>query len=469
MNLGEIKAFLGEKPARANPNEGVQQQLREMGLKQAAQGGAREVTFAQSIFSSQTTVGLRVYNNALNSSLTINENKANLPKPDQQSKGLFDFEEVAKNVLKFVGGAIKHAASKGADEEALTAMFEQARSGVLQGIKLAEKDLAGLMNEEIEKGIEQSRSLIDQGIKRLEDKVFGREETAESTILASDSVSYLKNESGELNIRTRDGDEVTISFEDIQQFEFNRQQLIQQSTLPEEDKIDKYVGNTIQAVEEPKTDDAQPSTVESVADSEVTTPQTSDNVSNNSEANSQPSVTESVVNENYQYYERTGLSFSLKGELDDEELAAISDLVSDANDLANDFFAGDIESAFEKALAVGFNEQELTGFALQLTRQEQVQVVQTYESVSHYKEDTPESLDAAKAVKPISQYLEKMLSVFEQSQQKLDNSDSYEEIINGIVNKIEDIGTNDLLSAINGFHEFNSRLLRNLPSGLQEN
>lgn len=463
MNLGEIKAFLGEKPTRANPNEGIQQQLREMGLKQAAQGSGREVTFSQSILSSQTTVGLRVYNNALNSSLTINENKANLPKPDQQAKSLFDFEEVAKNVLKFVGGAIKHAAAKGADQEALTSMFEQARSGVLQGIKLAEKDLAGLMNEEIENGIEQSKSLIDDGIKRLEDKIFGREDAPEAKgAVINESVSYVKNDSGELNIKTRDGDEVTFKFEDLQQFEFNRLQLIEQNLQPvnppEDDKIDKYVGNTIQSVEQPEADDAKTAEEAEVAPA----------ADDGNETPNQPVTNQAAVVENYQFYEKSGLSFSLKGELDDEELRAISDLVGDANDLANDFFSGDIESAFEKALAVGFNEQELTGFALQLTRQEQLEVVQTYESVSHYNEKSPESLDATKAVKPISQYLEKMLSVFEQSQQKLQNSDSYEEIINGIVNQIDNIDTKDLLSAINSFHEFNSRLLRSLPNNLQD-
>ena len=85
---------------------------------------------------------------------SINQQQANLPAPTQNDeaepkKGLFDFEEVARNVLNFVGGAIKNAQGKGADDEALLSLFEQATSGVLKGIDLAKKDLAGISNEEI--------------------------------------------------------------------------------------------------------------------------------------------------------------------------------------------------------------------------------------------------------------------------------------------------------------------------------
>lgn len=58
MNIGEIKAFLGDKP-QANPSVSVQQQLREQGLQQAANGVVRQTEGQSFGFSSQTTVGIR--------------------------------------------------------------------------------------------------------------------------------------------------------------------------------------------------------------------------------------------------------------------------------------------------------------------------------------------------------------------------------------------------------------------------
>jgi hypothetical protein len=86
MNFGEIKAFLGDKPQQ-NPNVAVKQQLQEQGLKQAAEG----ITLpsdsvdkkSTALLSSQTTVGLRVYNNSLEKTVEVDNKKAKLPAPDE--------------------------------------------------------------------------------------------------------------------------------------------------------------------------------------------------------------------------------------------------------------------------------------------------------------------------------------------------------------------------------------------------
>ena len=152
----------------------------------------------------------------------------------------------------------------------------------------------------------------------------------------------------------------------------------------------------------------------------------------------------------------------MQGELDEDELKAIGTLVADASDLADEFFNGDIESAFNQALKLGYDEKELTGFALQLTRQEQTQSIQAYESVSHFSEDDPRG-DPNKTVKPVAHYLDKMLDVFEQSRQKLESGEQYDDLINGLINQMGDVHTPDLISAIQRFHSFNQKLLNGLP------
>lgn len=460
MNLGDIKAFVGDKPNQVAPDQQLKQQLREIGLRQASTFVGVGANGATAVVSSQTTVGLRVYNNSLNQTLSVNEKQPNLPAPESKNASLFDFEEVAKNVLRFVGGVINQVAKNGADDQSLLDLFDQARSGVLKGIKMAEKDLAGFMNEEIEQGIANSRGLIEEGIKTLQDRLLGnqREDTDVTLEKNSESVNYSKSESGEIVIRTRDGDEVSIRFEDSEQFEYNREQLIERAyTQPVEP--DPAAPQALQQNPSVSDDDIQ-----SADDAES---QVAEAGSNQTQQPAQRQVT-AQQEESYLYYERSSLSFSVTGELDEDELNAIADLVGEANDLAGTFFSGDIESAFQQALEIGYDEQELAGFALQLTRQEQVEVVKAYETVSRYDDDNQSAADPVSKVKPISEYLEKMLNVLDQSRQKLEDGNAYENLVNGIINEVQDVGTNDLLEAINRFHSFNKQLLNALPTTQNE-
>ncbi|MFT5313014.1 MAG: hypothetical protein ACI8Z9_001498 [Paraglaciecola sp.] len=469
MNISDLKAFLAEKPKHLGPDHSVQNQLRDAGLRQAVGTQGNHVSMQSSQFSSQTSVGLRVFNNALNSNLVLDQKNPRLPvtkqeELDEPKESLFDFEEIAKNVLSFVGGAIKHAQGKGADAATLQNLFEQASSGVLKGISMAEKDLAGMMNENIEKGIDRSQALIQQGIQQLKDKVFGTAQAEQNPVSnpATDiqNTRYQRSESGELNIRTRDGDQVSIRFEDLEQFQLNRQVIIDaQETKTTEPKSvnppyasetsDKGRGQLEHSVRtKPVIENAASSSAEQV------------------QGKTSPPDSNITVEEQYLHYERSAFSFSVKGELDENELKAIGNLVSDAADLADEFFHGDIDTAFNQALELGFDEQELTGFALQLTRIEQVQVIETYESVLHFKDDGQAS-DPAKAAKPVAHYLDKMLDVVEESREKLQDVDAYENMINDLINQMGEVHTPDLISAINRFHLFNKKLLDNLPAGFQ--
>ena len=461
MNISQLKAFLGDKPQHLGNENSIQNQLREAGLKQAISGQNNQGSQRVDQFSSSTSLGVRIYSNALSNTLEVDRRKPDFSAPvAKESEGsLFDFEEIAKNVLNFVGGAIKNAQNKGADDSELSDLFEQATSGVLRGIKLAEQDLAGFLNEEIANGISQSKSLIEDGIANLKRDIFNPQasdlnESTQSVTNAS-SVSYEKQESGELNIRTRDGDRVNIRFEDIQQFEFNQRQVEQ---LTQETKADDKV-----VLPESAKDNSAP-----IAASETTIPvidaaEPELAVEQTGEVKSDVNV----IEQNTVFYQENSFSFSVNGELDEDELKAIGQLVVDANELAEEFFNGDIETAFNQALELGFDEQELSSFALQLTKVENTQVIKAYETVSRFDEDSVDS-DPAKAVKPIADYLDKLLNVIDGSRLQLEDSKSYENVINELINRLgEDVATPDLISAINRFNEFNQKLVNNLPIGYQ--
>lgn len=455
MNINDLKAFVAEKPSQQSPDVALKQQLREIGLKQAQSINLGTSQSSVSAFSSQTTVGLRVFTGSLNQSLTINDAKPSLESSKESQASLFDFEEVATNVLRFVGSALKGAAAKGVDEETLLGMFEQARSGVLKGIQLAEKDLAGFMNDEISEGISKSKSLIDDGINALQDSLLGNPSEPIANTAVEQSVSYTDIQSGELTINTRDGDQVTIRFEDVEQFESNRQQLL----LLQESQKSK-INPQQEVVVEPNKQQPQPEKF-------GLAPQVTDEASELPESKEQASqpVSKTIsVEQRYTFVEQSSASFSIAGELDQDEIDAISALVSDTGELTDQFFNGDVEGAFKSAQQLGYNQQELAGFAFQLTRQQQVEAVSVYETVSSYEEGKPLDSDPVQAAKPISRYLDKMLNVLDQAQTLLKDNSSYEKLVNGIVNQVDDIETDDLLSAINRFHTFNNQLLGDIPS-----
>lgn len=417
MNVGDIKAGSSDQKPAIKPEQNIRSQLREDGLRQAAEF-QQKYSGTVSVTSSQTTVGLRVYSDSLNRQLNIDGKSPRLKTPNKQDDepaSLFDFEEVARNVLRFVGGVIRGAADSGANEEELNNLFSQAREGVERGISQAQRDLGGFLNDEISTGIENSRELINSEIDELEADIFGRQQFSVAESLTNELFASASQD-GSLSIRTRDGDEVRISFESIRQV--NQYQSSQYS-YQQNDGNENGTGTG---------------------------------------TNASLYVEQS---QGIQFYQYDGFSFSVEGNLDEAELDAIADLVRQADELAREFFDGDIDLAFEKALELGFDEEELAGFALQLTQRQEVEVVQTYESVSQYNDD--ENSQRA-SINPIADYLSRVLNVFDVGRAQLASENDLNSLLNTVVSQIEEVQVPDLISAINRFHNFNQRLLDNVPS-----
>ncbi len=461
MNISQIKAFLGEQPQHLGNENSIQNQLRETGLKQAKGGQHDQASQKIDKFSFSTSLGVRLYSNSLNDNLVVDRQKPNFSVSDGvgNEATAFDFEKIAKNVLNFVGGAIKNAQNRGADVDELNSLFEQASSGVLKGIKLAEQDLAGFMNEEIANGISKSKSLVEEGITNLKRDIFNPE-VLEAQELSKPNVNFtsesvVSQESGELSITTRDGDSVNITFQDFERIEFSQkqaQQLSEETPQVEGGKMSQPVKNDV------------PPDVNNIANSDIDLIEKPGLKANQAQESKSSSTS---TEENVVFYQESSFSFSVRGELAQEELKAIGQLVSDANELAEEFFNGDIETAFKQALELGFDEQELSSFALQLTKIENTEVIKAYETVSRFDQDGVDS-NPAKAVKPVTDYLNKLLNVLDGSSLQLEDNKSYENIINELINRLgEDVATPDLISAINRFNIFNQKLVDNLPVGYQ--
>jgi hypothetical protein len=396
MNLSEIKVTQSDQPTMVRPEVVLNKQLQQDGLMQARELQQSFVSENQGI-SDNRMVAARVLGISISQTLTIEGRTADVTaknKEDEQKvkMRLFDFDEVARNVLSFVGNVIQQASADGVTDDKLSSLFEQARYGVSKGIKLAEDELGQNFNDEVKQGVAKSKALIFDGIQKLESRIFDK--TGKGNSVASDSLSLQKAELSEFSVRTQDGDEVRIRFG------------TRESTVKE-------------------------SFMESSGSEQVS----------------------SI------YQQTTSFSLHIAGDLDEAELKAVGDLIAQADDVANSFYYGDIEKAYSKAIEIGFDNKELSSFALQLTKVESSQKIQKYGEVQQYSETPSVDLKAPKAV---AEYLNKVLDGMNQAAQKLDSQDDFKSVINNLVNEMKDVQVPDILSAINRFHAFNAKLLDSL-------
>ncbi|WP_075184657.1 DUF5610 domain-containing protein [Teredinibacter haidensis] len=115
---------------------------------------------------------------------------------------------------------------------------------------------------------------------------------------------------------------------------------------------------------------------------------------------------------------------SVDGDLDAAELSAINDLLGQLSDIADTFFTGDVYEAYEKALEIGYDSDEIARFSLDLTQVEYSRIESTYGAVANAESDqlrvgssnrhySPEGID--NRVARMSDFIQQLESVREAS------------------------------------------------------
>lgn len=262
------------------------------------------------------------------------ESKVEPTKPED----LFDFEEIAKNVLSFVKGAILGAKADGADNDKLTNMFEQARKGVEQGIGEAVEELkdSELYTDEIEQGIEKSRELIFDGLDEFEQSIFNPDKKAPSDAAFNGQNFYQLDNGASFEIKTAEGDIIKLTYNS--QFSSSEQLSYNKS---EEGESLSY---------------------------------------SSSQSSSQ------------------AYSFSVEGDLNEDEVAAINELMSDLQEVSNEFFNGSLDEAFEQAKNLNLDSPQLVAMSMNL------QQTEVRASVREYQTTQP-GREIAKQFEPINEGL----------------------------------------------------------------
>lgn len=294
-------------------NEPVKPKINFQNINQINKANFVAKVMNQSISSHFSLSLSKSFSNAsiTESPLKTNHNLADIDLAQADAENvepLFDFEEVAKNVMAFVGGAIHAAQSRNVGYEQLEELFKQARSGVKQGVGEAIDILksTGGLTKEIESGIDKSVNLINNKLDELHQQIFSPSEVSNTTSVTNQQ-SVLTAQSSNLSIITAEGDKVTISFNASQS------------------------GNAFE--------------------------QYSSGERSNSYAVKQS------------YYSEQHFSYSVEGELNNAEKEALNDLIKQVDNVQRDFFNGDIEKAFNKAQELNYEPSQIASFNVDLKQQ----------------------------------------------------------------------------------------------------
>ncbi|TDO98744.1 DUF5610 domain-containing protein [Marinomonas balearica] len=292
----------------------------------------------------------------------------------------FSPEAVSNRILGFVGGYMEKLKSEGVEDERLKSVLEQAENAIAKGMEDAMGKLEdlGWLTQDVQANIDETDSLLDEGLNALRDTYFGAPAENDDATLLDSSIdaqsassinpqaeinrisrnfaeSYSRTQSSEIEIKTAEGDTV---------------------------KLNLYA---LQAA-------AQGENYE---------------------------VSEDGLN--FQRYESSTsgfkFEFAVDGDLNEEEQEAINDLVNSLGDIADNFFDGDLSSAFDKALEVGFDTEQLSGFSMNL------KMTQTYraaQATNAYTNTADQGLGAS-LKEPLAEYKDSLLSAVEKSSELFEN------------------------------------------------
>lgn len=237
------------------------------------------------------------------------------------SAGDFSPDKVASRISDFVAAGLDAARARGASDEKLQSLYDAALGGVQKGFAEARDVLESLqlLNGQIAEQVDETEKLTFEALNGL---APGNASASSSESARLSIVERFQNaEDMELTVFTQDGDEVRISFSRDQNYE---------------------------------------SGYSAAADGQ-----------------GNAAAIFSLSRAEYSEY-----SFSISGELDDGEIDVLQNLVKDVSNLADEFFNGDVQKAFEQSGSLGFDTNELASMTLDMSYTRQYASVASYEQVS---------------------------------------------------------------------------------------
>lgn len=276
----------------------------------------------------------------------------------------FSPEAVSERVMGFIESRIEAEREAGASDEELQSMFGEALKGLEQGLKEAKEVITALdmFDGEIKDTFFETVALIDERMTELEAILF---EASEG------SVPEVRPSSGEEGRPIEVGSEVRREVSKTLDLDKAFSSIPRGNERYSAQSNALFFSQDNQFDMEVTTQDGDVVTIHVGA---------GESVDYRSGSLETPDGTVSGFDLGQSSYHE--ISFSVEGDLDEGEMAALNDLFSQVNDIADTFYAGDVGGAFEQALAVGYDSEELAAFAVNMTHSEVVAVTSAYHDVA---------------------------------------------------------------------------------------
>ncbi len=276
-------------------------------------------------------------------------------------------QQSADVILGFIANRLQSMAADGADPARLESAYNQAVAGFQKGLEEAKDILQGMqmMTDEVASGIAQTEKLVTGGLAELKQQLLGSsgasDKPAAEAVVTSRKVveayreqstyvssgraqsggsvegvsnlrgaaaayadSYRRDDSVSLNLRTQDGDIVTLRFS---------------SALASDSRSSSLIGGSSGGVFGASA----------------------------YERNSSFSVS---------------FSMSVQGNLDAGETDALNALLEDVSALSDEFFNGDFDKAFAMAMEFEMDATEFSAMSLDISRSSSASMVEAYTGVS---------------------------------------------------------------------------------------
>lgn len=111
----------------------------------------------------------------------------------------------------------------------------------------------------------------------------------------------------------------------------------------------------------------------------------------------------------------------MTGDLDEGEMTAINQLLTSVDDIATEFYQGNVNQAFQKTLDLEFDSSELSSLDLNLQRTPTMSALAAYESTASNTADTASNqpLSANSELNQLLNYIENALAAARSFQEPL--------------------------------------------------
>lgn len=291
--------------------------------------------------------------------------QANAIRPYEYASSQATKGTAASVILGFIENRLQKDQQEGASISDLASRIQAGLEGFQKGFNEAKEQLQamGLMAGDVSETVDQIYDEVMGGIEQLKEKYLGVPATAEP---APDPVS-----------------EDAMVLQGFQQYSYQQQNTFSFTLTTKDGDVVEVRANA----------------AESFSASAVTQYGYSETAQSMSQSLSGT------------YSNAQQFSLEISGELDDDELTAINDLLGQVNDLASEFFAGDVQQAFESAKGIGYNSEEIAGFALNLTRTEITRVTSAYQQFN--PGESTAGIPLAQSLMPLGQFTQNLLDALE--------------------------------------------------------